>query len=433
MPRPGKRISESRKQFYFIFVLFFLSKGLFAGPIEKTFSLDINNHFTPEEYHNFCTSNGFDGYKTVSHETQSHTALCLGDSETLAKHQAQVTLDKNCGTDQKTEGSARLVRTTHDQVQEIDQFLSKGNHSPVILPYEKYKGIDAHQKYKQILQKFIPLMKIATEDSKQDSEAAKKTFREALQIEDPILKDQKLEIVAALARRETGRYPVLEYRGIHFRLYDIPEIPKSNSELRQDAIRSGLPPENAQKVFPDDRPLLDPIDIAGILDRLEVKDGFVYLYKTVLESQLCMIQKFGLNSKYGGIGGASERSILNEKEKDGLKDMDRGRMYMGDFTAAHSYIAWITYNRKTGKRDKVAILRIRLPLDKTTELNLTYRSGYDFFVAGTKIPSEYIQVWNPATLAKYERAESSTLTKSISSSEMNDFAPIASTHCETKE
>jgi hypothetical protein len=117
-------------------------------------------------------------------------------------------------------------------------------------------------------------------------------------------------------------------------------------------------------------------------------DNFVYFSKIVSRKpeSICSIQKVGLDSKYGGLGGASARLFQETNGKYGwelMSEQDRGKMFFAN-SAGGMYEQYF-------KNDGL-VLKIRIPLSETGRVNLAEGLPGEWFSAGGSVPPEYLFV-----------------------------------------
>ena len=117
----------------------------------------------------------------------------------------------------------------------------------------------------------------------------------------------------------------------------------------------------------------------------KVENGKIVFYKSVKKQQLCEIQKSGLNTKFGGISGASDLFAENSKVAERL---DRGTQSLAatyDQAAGYS-LAF----QKSGI--EAAILKIVIPVEKVASLNLTTEWEAAWTIVASEIEPQYLWV-----------------------------------------
>ena len=92
------------------------------------------------------------------------------------------------------------------------------------------------------------------------------------------------------------------------------------------------------------------------LPRFKIENNLLCLYKVVPESQLDSIVSNGLDSKYGGIGGASENML-------DVQIHDRGKMYV-----ANTIRKTDIFNEYI---ENPILIYIKIPITKSEEINLS--------------------------------------------------------------
>lgn len=154
---------------------------------------------------------------------------------------------------------------------------------------------------------------------------------------------KRLEEASFYSKKEIEAYPIGEDRGFKFRIYKFPE---EQSE-----------------------PFLE-------IHNFDRSEKYVYFSKTVSLAQLDKIKQKGLDAKFGGVGGVTQREGLGFL----FYKHDRGRMFLN----AGYRSGW-----DDCFRDGATQILIRIPLEETLKLNLTWGS-HEWFIAGTVIPPQYI-------------------------------------------
>lgn len=196
-------------------------------------------------------------------------------------------------------------------------------------------------------------------------ELAEKNFRE-----------RNYDQAAYFAGKEVAEYPVAEARGVRFRIKQ-----NSNHTLDHAAFLAEM------GLTDDAESLRKGIPQAYSLNHLEIDRDSVVFYKAIKHEQICKIQKSGLDSRFGGIGGATDKLDNETREAyDYAATQDRGRMYFGDLEKGKSYLSKF-------KEDGPTLLQIRIPLSKTLEHNLSKELD-EWYIAGTTIPANWLSVRN---------------------------------------
>jgi hypothetical protein len=223
----------------------------------------------------------------------------------------------------------------HEETQEIE--------------LRKFKGPSAYQEYSNLVRKLNKRIRKAKEKTKKYAESAEAAF-----------KSGDYELSKTFSKMEIDAYPVVSMNGIKFRILSEIEIKR---EEEVDFFHS-----------------MDPFED---IRHLSTSEGYFELYKVVPKQHLCSIKKNGLDSKFGGIGGASETI-------PGFQSLawryDRGRMFFnyGRFTTDYD-------DAFSAKGVELSKLQIHIPVDETKALNLTTTKKFDeWFIAGTTIPPDYI-------------------------------------------
>jgi hypothetical protein len=112
------------------------------------------------------------------------------------------------------------------------------------------------------------------------------------------------------------------------------------------------------------------------LPRFKIENNLLCLYKVVPKSQLDSIVSNGLDSKYGGIGGASENMLA-------VQIHDRGKMYVGN-----------TISKTTMFLDRVLnpiLIYIKIPIEKSEEINLS--TSFSFRISNSNNIISYNEIY----------------------------------------
>jgi len=112
------------------------------------------------------------------------------------------------------------------------------------------------------------------------------------------------------------------------------------------------------------------------LPRFKIENNLLCLYKVVPKSQLDSIVSNGLDSKYGGIGGASE----NMQE---VQIHDRGKMYVAN-----------TISKTTMFLDRVLnpiLIYIKIPIEKSEKINLS--TSFSFRISNDNNIISYNEIY----------------------------------------
>ena len=112
------------------------------------------------------------------------------------------------------------------------------------------------------------------------------------------------------------------------------------------------------------------------LPRFKIENNLLCLYKVVPKSQLDSIVSNGLDSKYGGIGGASENMLA-------VQIHDRGKMYVGN-----------TISKTTMFLDRVLnpiLIYIKIPIENSEKINLS--TSFSFRISNSNNIISYNEIY----------------------------------------
>lgn len=235
-----------------------------------------------------------------------------------------------------------------------DQVVSPDLASSHRIELQSMRGPHAYHQYVNLIREMGELVKLANQKSKTYRERAISAF---------IKKDY--EGAKQNSKFEIAFYPIGFIKNFEFRIFSTPSLHS----------------EEWLTSFPDNfDPFLPP-------NRVDIEDGkFAYFYKSLSKSQLCKLQKSGLDSKFGGVGGASEKVGSSMAATH-----DRGRMFLTDgFSEKMGY-------SKIFEDEGPSTVLVRLPLAQTLLLNLTWNRN-EWFIAGTSISPDWIYVYYNSSL-----------------------------------
>ena len=193
-------------------------------------------------------------------------------------------------------------------------------------------------------------------------EDAVEKFEDNKQIINNFFEEKKYDKVKELSNLEIINYPIVSMNDIQFRIFS--KIKMSDDKKSYDA--------------------LIPLDPFYNIRDLESKNNFIIFYKVVPEKHLCSIKESGLDTKFGGVNGASANI---EGFENLAKTYDRGKMFISYGSLPYEYNAGFKK-----KNIKIIELLIKIPKDETVSLNLTVNNFDEWFIAGTQIHPKYIFV-----------------------------------------
>ena len=224
--------------------------------------------------------------------------------------------------------------------------LAQGEHILRIL-----KGQDLTPEHLSLIEQ----LRSEISDAQKQSEPFDKMATEAF--------DQKrYDDVVQFSEKEMQFYPVLNYQGVRVRMATTPYTP--------DEV----------KHIPGYRPF-------DFIEDLERDHKYVYFYKIISKTHLCSYQAHGVDTRFGGRDGASERA----GKRLLARLSDRGKtFFMSTFPSNYADgSGYAEYFRDEGPK----VIRVRIPLEKTISLNLTYGGG-EWFLAGSRLSAEHVFVHN---------------------------------------
>lgn len=228
-------------------------------------------------------------------------------------------------------------------------------------------------------------------------------YKDTKHLQKMIFKKQNLEEISYLSKLKYEHFPIVKINDFSFRI-------NYSKNFEENLLQSVVSNLSAQP-----------------------NDGYLYLFKSIRNSQLCLIQKDGIDAKFGGIGGASEDPRWRH-----LKKNDKGKNFFSLPGDLSSFITEILENKSKGYDSyyyhhflsPAELLLIKIPLDQTLNLNLTY-SFSDWFIAGTVIPPEYIYVYyKDQPLKKFPITRVSTAHKSDLEIGKYSFIKLNSINCD---
>lgn len=326
----------------------------YADPLRITFTVDFSletqlhgagtlqcSHDTGE-LKSFCHSKGFDSCFTFGKGDSAYFVSCLGDST-----QAEAVVLKKTDSKGSCDTHNKEYENALAGLDDTKEILNSEGSS--VIEINKYDGPDPLSHFRELADQIGLKVNRAKQKTEDLNVLASCAF---------LKKD--LLLARKYSKSEIEQYPIGKYKNLKFRIFSAPFVPGKSflenlpTEARR-TIRSGL----------DD-----------FLDQTEVNQDFIYLYKTIPKSHLCDIRKTGLDSKFGGVGGASETNQF-----DGATEHDRGRMFFASTIASA-----LSFGSNDSK-----LLLVKIPLNHTLSLNLTCNWG-EWFSAGTVIPVNNIYV-----------------------------------------
>lgn len=169
---------------------------------------------------------------------------------------------------------------------------------------------------------------------------------------------------------EIAHYPIVHHQNVKIRIYD------SDADLK--SLTTDI-----------DHPWQSPFSSWENTLENAANTKYFTFFKAIKREQVCIIKKHGLDTLFGGQGGASETLPAFNKL---TTSHDRGRMFF-----SNQYQNTLYYKKQFEDKGFLsAELKIIIPASQALALNLVFTpSGEENFIAGTKIPPEWIGVKDP--------------------------------------
>lgn len=258
-------------------------------------------------------------------------------------------LDEQC----RIKGTAGVVKRC--SLTAADEPISQAAANLSVIKLETFSGDDAYERYAQLAETINHEIREAKKRSSEYARLATESFLAGFHA-----------LKARYAKAEMEEYPLVSMNGFNFRILK--------------PIK--MTPKDGVSYF-------SPMDPFKAIRQVMLKRDRLLFFKVIPEKHLCSIKRVGLDSKWGGVGGASETIA-------GFKSLtwkyDRGRMFLNYGYLTNDYDAGFKHNNIA-----VIGLGIAIPADQTKNLNLTIgdQHGSEWFIAGTTLVPEWINVLTP--------------------------------------